>query len=109
MSARLPKAVAGYLDAANAHAVDAALVPFAEEAVVKDEGREHRGREAIRAWMEETARKYGPITVEVKGVAQTDGQTVASTLVAGNFPGSPARLRYTFTLDDHVITRLEIG
>ena len=54
MSARLPGPVSAYFAATKRYDVDAMLAPFAEGAVVKDEGREGHGLEAIREWMEET-------------------------------------------------------
>ncbi|WP_246729989.1 hypothetical protein [Rhizobium ruizarguesonis] len=49
------------------------------------------------------------MTVEVTGLAGTEAQPIVSALVSGNFPGSPAILRYHFTLGDRSIIRLEIG
>jgi ketosteroid isomerase-like protein len=104
----LPEAIAAYFAAKNRHDVDAMLVPFSGQAVVRDEGKEMRGRAAIRAWMEETTRKYR-VTVEVTDAAEAGGATLVTALVSGNFAGSPAQLRYAFTLDGPEIARLEIG
>jgi ketosteroid isomerase-like protein len=104
----LPEPIADYFTAKNIRDIDAMLAPFAEQAVVKDEGQELRGRAAIRAWMEETTGKYG-VTVEATGVEGKDGSTVVTALVSGNFPGSPAELRYVFELTEREIARLEIG
>jgi ketosteroid isomerase-like protein len=108
MSARLPDPLTTYFTAKNRHDIDAMLMPFSEEAVVKDEGQERRGHAAIREWMEETTRKYR-VTVEVTDVVETDGKTIVTAMVSGNFPGSPARLRYAFTLGGGKVARLEIG
>ncbi len=108
MSARLPGPLAAYFSATKHHDVAAMLAPFAEGAVVKDEGQERHGLEAIREWMEETIRKYR-FTVEVTDVAKTDGKLLVTVLVAGHFPGSPVKLRYAFTLDREKIARLEIS
>jgi hypothetical protein len=97
-----------YFSAKNQRNIDAMLAPFATDATVKDEGQEMHGHTAIRAWMEETTRKYG-VTVEAKGVEAKDGGTVVTALVSGNFPGSPAELRYSFQLGGGKIARLEIG
>src|SRR5258705_13161302 len=108
MSTKLPELLAGYFAAANVHDVGAMLAPFADDAVVKDESREHRGREAIRKWMEETIRKYD-FTLEPADVSESGRKTVVTTVVAGKFPGSPVRLRYAFSLSRDKIRRLEIG
>src|SRR5260370_30140239 len=97
MSISLPDPISAYLKAKNAHDIDAMLAPFDEDATVKDEGREHHGRPAIRSWLEDVTRKYG-VTLDVKEVTDANGTTVVSGLVSGNFPGSPVVLHYTFTL-----------
>jgi hypothetical protein len=108
MSATLPEPLSAYFGAKKRHDIDAMLAPFAEEAVVKDEGQERRGLAAVREWMEETTRKYHD-TVEVTDVAEADGKTVVTGLVSGTFPGSPVRLRFHFTIEGDKIARLEIG
>ncbi len=108
MTIDLPGPIDAYFKGLNAQDFDATLAPFAEDAVVKDEGEEYRGRVAIRAWIEDVARKYG-VTVEVETVTEVGGNTVVSGLVSGNFPGSPILLDHTFTLSGSTISRLEIG
>jgi hypothetical protein len=104
----LPEPLSAYFAAKNRHDIDAMLAPFAADAVVKDESRERRGHRAIREWMEETTRKYRD-TVEVTGSIEADGSTVVTGLVSGSFPGSPAVLRFAFTLEGGKVVRLEIG
>ncbi|MCB5175234.1 nuclear transport factor 2 family protein [Microvirga lenta] len=108
MSKRLPPPLAAYYEAKNRHDIDAMLAPFAEDAVVKDEGREHRGRADIRSWMKHTTRKYR-VTVDVRQVETVDDRMLVSGLVSGDFPGSPAMLRFAFTLSGPKIARLEIA
>ncbi|MFC4174207.1 nuclear transport factor 2 family protein [Microvirga sp. GCM10011540] len=108
MSKRLPPPLAAYYEAKNRHDIDAMLAPFAEDAVVKDEGREHRGRADIRSWMEHTTRKYR-VTIDVRQVETVDDRMLVSGLVSGDFPGSPAMLRFAFTLSGSKIARLEIA
>jgi hypothetical protein len=108
MSLSLPGPISAYLKATNEHDVDAMLAPFDENATVRDEGREHHGRSAVRSWLEEVTRKYR-VTLDVKDVSDTNGTTVVSGLVSGNFPGSPVLLDYTFTLSGPTIARLEIA
>jgi hypothetical protein len=108
MSISLPGPISAYLKAKNEHDVDAMLAPFDENATVKDEGREHRGRPAVRSWLEDVTRKYR-VTLDVKDVRDANGTTVVSGLVSGNFSGSPVLLDYTFTLSGATIARLEIA
>jgi catalase len=104
----LPRPVDEYFAASNAHDVASMMATFEDGAVVKDEGHEHHGLEEIRSWMEETIEKYD-YQVEPTEVTESDGETVVTGLVSGRFPGSPVRLRHTFTLDHEKISRLEIG
>ena len=107
MSKQLPLPLASYYEAKKQHDINGMLAPFAEDAVVKDEGQEHHGRAAIRSWMEHTTRKYR-ISVDVKQIEPVDDRLIVSGLVSGDFPGSPAMLRYAFTLSGSQIARLEI-
>src|SRR5688572_9778715 len=108
MTIDLPAPIAVYYAAKNPRDIDAMIAPFAEGAVVKDEGATMQGRAAIRAWMEETTRKYG-VSVDPEELGR-DGETIAvRALVSGNFPGSPARLTYRFVLRAGEISYLEIG
>ena len=54
-------------------------------AVVRDEGRDMRGRAAIQAWKEESHKKYAPVD---SAEASESGVTVVAQ-VAGTFPGRP--------------------
>ena len=108
MTATLPQPLADYFAAKNRHDINAMLIPFSPDATVKDEGKTHRGSDAIRGWMEETTRKYR-VTVEVaEATANGDAWRIAG-IVSGNFPGSPVTLHYNFTLADNRIALLEIG
>jgi ketosteroid isomerase-like protein len=107
MSVAMPAPLAAYFAAKNRHDVDAMLAAFAETAVVEDEGQKRHGHAAIRAWIEETTRKYRD-TVEITGVAEADGRTVVTGLVSGDFPGSPVELRFAFGLEGGRIARLKI-
>lgn len=108
MAIDAPKPVLDYYAAKNRHDIDAMIAPFAKDAVVKDEGETHTGRDAIRAWMEETTRKYA-VTVEPETADEKDGELVVRAMVSGNFPGSPARLAYRFRVRGPEIAGLSIG
>ncbi len=81
---------------------------FSEDAVVRDDGGEHRGRAAIAAWNAEAAVAFGvesePLTAETAGA-----QSTVIARVSGRFPGSPLQLRFRFTVTRDRISRLEIG
>ena len=52
MATDLPPVADEYFAAANAFDVDRTVTLFADDALVKDEGKDIRGREAIREWAE---------------------------------------------------------
>jgi ketosteroid isomerase-like protein len=108
MSLDLPAPISAYYAAKNAHDVDAMLAPFTEDAHVRDEGEDHHGRAAIRAWMEHTTSKYRA-TATPEDVSREGERFVVRALVAGNFPGSPVHLTYRFDVSGDRIARLEIG
>ncbi len=103
-----PAPIAAYFAAKNKKDIDGMLASFGAKAMVKDEGSDHRGLTAIRAWMEHTTQKYS-VNVEIKTVETHQDRTRVSGLVSGNFPGSPAMLHYAFTLAGDKIAQLEIG
>jgi hypothetical protein len=80
---------------------------FTADAVVNDEAHEYRGA-AIKTWIDASIAKYKPIA-DVTDLAEVGEQTVATARVTGNFPGSPAQIRYRFTLKNGKIAALAIG
>src|SRR6266446_2044755 len=65
INAELPKPIADYFQAANAHKTDVVVLAFSEDALVTDEDREHRGVAAIREWSDEVNEKYKPAETSV--------------------------------------------
>jgi hypothetical protein len=108
MSIKLPEPIAAYFAASNKHDIDAMLVPFSATTIVTDESQQRSGLAAIREWIEETTTKYRPTAI-ITAVARKDGDTIVTARVSGTFPGSPIDIRYSFTLKDEKIARLDIG
>jgi hypothetical protein len=108
MTAKLPRVLAEYFAATNAHDVGSMIAAFTEDATVHDEGRDHVGVPAIRAWMKETVEKYD---YKVRAIESSRNGSSAIVLVSlrGKFPGSPITLQYAFTLSGERVARLEIG
>ena len=106
MTFDLPGPVAAYF-AADREGGRAVARCFTETAVVKDEGRTHRGRAAIRNWKEEASARY-QYTCEPFACEQRDGNVVVTSRLTGTFPGSPVNLRFFFALQGHKIASLEI-
>ena len=105
MNIDLPRTIAAFFQAFNAHDIDAFTVLFARGAFVADEGREYPGTAAIKAWIEKANASYKPHAVPTD-LAHSDGKIVVTAEVSGTFPGSPAPLHYRFTLKDDKIAAL---
>ena len=109
MNQTLPATLTRYFAAQNAHDIDAMVACFAPDAVVHDDGAEIVGTDAIRAWKEETSRKY-TATVEPLESREEGDRTVVVARVAGTFPGSPVNLTWDFgIIEDGLIGTMEIG
>ena len=108
MNPTLPPPLDEYFRAANAHDADLVAACFAQDAVVHDERQEKVGREAIRAWADETGRRYRH-TSEVLSVETSGLKTMVRAKVTGDFPGSPTELTFAFTIENGLVSRLEIG
>jgi hypothetical protein len=105
-SLNLPKPIAAYFTADKGDG-DAVSRRFTEDAIVMDEGRTHRGRAAIKAWKTDTSARY-EYTSEPFACEEKDEKTIVTSQLVGNFPGSPADLRYFFKLTEDKIASLEI-
>ena len=108
MSLELPDPLPRYFAAQNALNAEAMTACFAPDAEVHDEGGTYLGRDAIRGWKEDTVARYG-VSIEPLEVSKGDDKTVVVARVAGNFPGSPTNLTYSFGLSpDGLIRALDI-
>jgi hypothetical protein len=105
-SLNLPAPVAAYF-AADGNNGDAVAQCFTENGVVKDEGHTHKGRAAIKQWKTDASAKY-QYTTEPFACEEKDGKIIVTSHVAGNFPGSPIDIQYSYTLHGSRIASLEI-
>ena len=87
MTLDLPGPIAAYF-AADTEGGEAVARCFTEDAVVKDEGRTHRGRAAIRQWKEEASTKY-QYTREPLACEESDGTVVLTSRLSGSLRGRP--------------------
>ena len=106
MTLELPKPVAAYFTADQVDG-DAVARCFTDNAVVKDEGHTHIGVAAIKKWKDDVSAKY-QYTTELMTSENTNGKTVVTSRIAGNFPGSPIDLRFFFELAGEKIASLEV-
>jgi ketosteroid isomerase-like protein len=107
MTIQLAAPIAGYFAADERGDADAVAAWFTEDAVVKDEGKENHGRDAIRMW-KSTASKAFSYAVEPFAVVSDGDRATVTSRVTGDFPGSPIDLRYLFVLREGKIAALEI-
>jgi uncharacterized protein (TIGR02246 family) len=107
MTFPVPEPVAAYLAAEAAKNADAISRCFAQDGAVRDEGREYRGRDAIREWKAAADAKYQYVLEMVDVRTLGDLVTVRARLT-GKFPGSPVELDHIFKLSGDKIASLEI-
>ncbi|HVS24697.1 MAG TPA: nuclear transport factor 2 family protein [Gammaproteobacteria bacterium] len=102
----IPEAIAAYFDA-DKRDPEVVASCFTSRGVVKDEGKKHAGRTAIKKWKAAASAKYS-YTSEPIAVERSDGRYIVTSRLTGNFPGSPIDLRYAFRLERGKIASLEI-
>ena len=103
MATILHPTLEAFVKAQNDHDTDALLQCFTTDALVHDEGRDYRGAAAIRAWSDDVIQKYR-LSAEVRDVVEQGDEIKVTSLVSGNFDGSPAELTYLFKIRDGKIT-----
>jgi len=105
----IPAVVQRYIHAQATRDFDALVDLFADDGVVRDEGKTWRGKGQIRAWREGVASAYQYTTELLRVEAGTgSGDLVAHIRLEGNFPGGVADLQFKFTLRGGQISRLTI-
>jgi ketosteroid isomerase-like protein len=104
----LPPILTTMVAALNAQDGAAFIACFADDAVVRDEGKVLYGKAAIQSWFVDVNRKY-QATFHVTDLTFVDGEPVLTGNVSGTFDGSPIQLRYYTALDDGKIIALKIA
>ncbi|WP_042697601.1 nuclear transport factor 2 family protein [Azospirillum sp. B506] len=105
---RLPSPILAYIDADRRCDGAALVAAFAPDAVVRDEGRSHVGRDAIDAWWHAAKAKYAHV-IEPLELSETGGVAELHARVSGRFPGSPATMVFSFRVANGRIAGLEIA
>jgi hypothetical protein len=106
MNPDLPPVIAAFFEATNTREFAGFLSLFTADGHVNDEANDHHGA-GIAAWIEQATAETKPV-VEVVEVSGDGERRLVTADVSGNFPGSPVRLRYFFTLEDDKIATLLI-
>ncbi|MFG1665254.1 nuclear transport factor 2 family protein [Streptomyces sp. Y7] len=95
-----------YFAAATAQDRERYFSLFGDGVVVHDDGRSHQGLAAVRRWRDEVP----SVQYDLREVTGTPTACRAVADVAGDFPGSPVTLCFTFERDTQgKITRLDIA
>ena len=104
---KLPAGLAELITAQNDHNSHAFAEVFSNNALVHDEGKEYSGKAAIKAWNENTNKKYNT-RLEPEALQEKGGEIILTVLVSGTFEGSPIVLEYHVHLKDSKIIYLNI-
>ena len=106
MSLNLPSPIADYI-AANARLdIDGMLKPFLPDALFIDNGKPFAGQAAIRRLFEQEVIPVKAIFAP-ESVREENGDIVLEGPAHGDFPGSPIRFTYRFTLANGAIQTLQ--
>jgi hypothetical protein len=106
MSLNLPKTIADYIEANERLDLQGMLKHFQPDAVFIDNGKRYEGVAEIRNLLEEEAIAVKAIFTP-DTVREEDGDVVVEGPAHGDFPGSPLRFTYRFTLAHGAIKTLE--
>ncbi len=105
--APLPKPIADYVRANAELDLDGMLQPFTNDAVLLDNGKRYEGRAELKALFEEAVIGAKAI-FSPDSIRHESGKVVVEGPARGDFPGSPIRFTYRFTLHDGAIKAVEI-
>jgi ketosteroid isomerase-like protein len=106
MTIKLPRIINDYVNASNAHDAKSILSCFSDDAVVRDERNDFRGKKMIEDWITKTIEKY---KCQLKPISiKDDNAVVVAVEVSGTFDGSPITLDYHFTIESDKILSLTI-
>ena len=107
--ASLPKTVEAFFDAKNSQ--DYILISnlFSDKAVVIDGGENKTitGEVEISEWIKKSLTTLN-LSSEIIDANQVNGIAEVEAKVSDDFPGSPVKFLYKFTLKDEKITTLDI-
>jgi ketosteroid isomerase-like protein len=104
---KLPPIIQKYIAVSNQHDVKSILACFSDDAVVRDEGKEFRGKEIIESWIVKTIEKY-KFHFKPVSVGEDDAGVVVAIKVSGTFSGSPVTPDYHFVIENDNILSLTI-
>lgn len=106
MSIELPRPIADFVEANARLDLDGMMKPFLRDALFIDNGKRFEGQAAIRKLFEEEVLPVKAIFMP-DTAREEDGDVVVEGPAEGEFPGSPLRFTYRFTLVNGAIKTLE--
>ncbi|MDD1508947.1 nuclear transport factor 2 family protein [Pseudomonas sp. CNPSo 3701] len=106
MSIKLPNSIADYIEANTRLDLDGMMEHFHKDAVFIDNGKQHVGQASIRRLLENEGIAVKAI-FEPDTVRDEDSVVVLEGPTHGDFPGSPLRFTYRFTMENDAIKILE--
>jgi hypothetical protein len=104
----VPEVIRRYFAAHDRRDTDIALLAFASDGRVFDDGREYRGQEAIHDWLASASTQFTYTRTFLDAAAEEPGVWLVRNRLDGDFPGGTVDLGYRFRLDDGVIVDLVI-
>ncbi|MEB2848477.1 nuclear transport factor 2 family protein [Rhizobiales bacterium RZME27] len=107
MTQALPKPIADFIEANAKLDVDGMLRPFTGDTIVLDNGGRHEGHAELRGLFEDAVIPVRAIFTP-DTVRNEEDKVVVEGPAHGDFPGSPIRFTYRFTLENNLIKALEI-
>jgi len=105
----IPDVVRRYFDAHDRRDADAALLAFAPDARVFDDGHEYRGLDAIRDWLARASTEFTYTRSFLHAGEKEPNLWLVRNRLEGNFPGGVVDLGYRFTVVDGLIADLVIA
>ena len=102
---KIPNVIEALVAAQNGSDSEKYANTFSETAVVFDEGKTHRGRKEIKAWIEKANQQY---SAKMKPLEYSAELNTLKSEISGTFPGSPLVLTYHFEIEDDKISSLRI-
>jgi ketosteroid isomerase-like protein len=101
----LPKVLADLVTAQNTANSSAYANCFSDTAIVFDEGKQHKGKAAIKSWIAKANQAY---KTKMKPLEYSATKQILEAEISGTFPGSPLVLTYQFELNEGQIQSLKI-
>jgi ketosteroid isomerase-like protein len=108
MLLNIAKPIADFIDANTRLDIEGMMKPFAPDALFIDNGKHFEGLAAIRHLFEKEVLPVRAIFTP-ETVKEENGDVVLEGPGHGDFPGSPIRFTYRFTLARDAIKTLEVA